>query len=681
MTKEDLKEVKPKEAGKKGRGTIAGKLTLTIVFFVVVILAAVIGASVYLMQNTVTKLSENGMKKETLAYENEMEGWVNSILAPLNAVAETLRTVEFKSDDEVLNYLHSTMKISGDLPVGVYMGDNTNRYIDPSGWVPDSNFIVKDRSWYKLGLTADKMTFGEPYIGANTGEFMVSAATKINSTTVAAADVPLGKISEMVSSINVLGDGYAFLVDTKTGSIIAHNNSEYKGATYAATGSEFIEKAGALAAADTNDIHQLNDNGVKYLVKCNAVANTSWVLVSCANYNSVYSDMVQLRTVLIVMAIVFILIAIIVIRFQIKTATKSIGGLTKVIENMTEGDFTVEVLASGNNEITTMSEGLDKFISEMKTVFTNLIQISDNLNEQSNHSGTVSDTMSESAQTQSDSMQQLNQTVDDLAQSIQEIAQNATDLANAVSAVDTDINHANQRMLEVVDVTNEGKESINKVADKMQNIDGVMAQLHKIVKEVGESTKEINNITDVIGDIASQTNLLALNASIEAARAGEAGRGFAVVATEIGSLASSSTDSVENIANIIGKISKEVEEVIKRTEESVADIKDSENLVSGTQEIFMSIYDKVTETDGLFHNITNKTKEVDNVATSMAAITEEQSASTEEILATSENLYQHSVKIADNSKEVKELSEELEQTAGTIHDYMKNFKVDKTQEN
>ncbi len=54
---------------------------------------------------------------------------------------------------------------------------------------------------------------------------------------------------------------------------------------------------------------------------------------------------------------------------------------------------------------------------------------------------------------------------------------------------------------------------------------------------IEDASRKIEQIIDVIEDIAFQTNLLALNAGIEAARAGEAGKGFAVVAQEVRELA------------------------------------------------------------------------------------------------------------------------------------------------
>jgi len=62
---------------------------------------------------------------------------------------------------------------------------------------------------------------------------------------------------------------------------------------------------------------------------------------------------------------------------------------------------------------------------------------------------------------------------------------------------------------------------------------------------------EVQQMVEVIDDLAQQTNLLALNASIEAARAGEYGKTFSVVASEIRKLAVRSEKSAKDISQIM----------------------------------------------------------------------------------------------------------------------------------
>lgn len=68
------------------------------------------------------------------------------------------------------------------------------------------------------------------------------------------------------------------------------------------------------------------------------------------------------------------------------------------------------------------------------------------------------------------------------------------------------------------------------------------------IAELAANTGRIENVTRLIGGIASHTRLLALNANIEAARAGAAGLGFTVVANEIKALADQTTRATDDIA-------------------------------------------------------------------------------------------------------------------------------------
>lgn len=83
----------------------------------------------------------------------------------------------------------------------------------------------------------------------------------------------------------------------------------------------------------------------------------------------------------------------------------------------------------------------------------------------------------------------------------------------------------------------EVNQTLDRMVEKMKEIDGSSQKIARIIK--------------VIDEIAFQTNILALNAAVEAARAGEAGLGFAVVADEVRNLAQRCAQAARDTAALI----------------------------------------------------------------------------------------------------------------------------------
>ena len=86
-----------------------------------------------------------------------------------------------------------------------------------------------------------------------------------------------------------------------------------------------------------------------------------------------------------------------------------------------------------------------------------------------------------------------------------------------------------------------------------------MSEVMHTMNDIGESSRQIVDITAVIDSIAFQTNILALNAAVEAARAGDEGRGFAVVAAEVRTLANRSAAAARQIKSLISASADKVE--------------------------------------------------------------------------------------------------------------------------
>ena len=173
-----------------------------------------------------------------------------------------------------------------------------------------------------------------------------------------------------------------------------------------------------------------------------------------------------------------------------KDLEQKVNSLMRVMRAAAEGDLTQEVPFSGDDDLGRLASDVRKMLNDLRNVIGQVIEASQQQNEGARTIAESSANLSDGAQSQAASVEEMTASVEQLSSSIDEIFKNSV----------------------------EAKTQAEKTSLLAKGGGDATSEAVNAMKLIQKSSEQINDIIQVISEIASQTNLLALNAAIEAAR-------------------------------------------------------------------------------------------------------------------------------------------------------------------
>ncbi|SUY45249.1 methyl-accepting chemotaxis protein/ family 5 extracellular solute-binding protein [Clostridium putrefaciens] len=192
----------------------------------------------------------------------------------------------------------------------------------------------------------------------------------------------------------------------------------------------------------------------------------------------------------------------------------------------------------------------------------------------------------------------INKYVEVQMSSIDKLVNEITNYSALAEEVLASTDNSKQIANQTMDIAKEGSKAVGDSIDAMSEIESSVENAKTVVMDLNSKSAHINDMLDVIKDIANHTNLLSLNASIEAARAGDSGRGFTVVATEVKKLAERSVESAGFISKTINEINASISHTIEAMDKTSLKVKEGTEIANNTMVVFQNIIKAVqTSTD------------------------------------------------------------------------------------
>jgi len=333
--------------------------------------------------------------------------------------------------------------------------------------------------------------------------------------------------------------------------------------------------------------------------------------------------------------------------WSFRSVIKPLNQLITVAESVADGNLHVSDIRKGSDEFGQVQGAMDRMVHNLRDMVGRISDTTTTVASSSEELAATANELERNSRTQTSGIESTVTAMTEMVQTIQDVSGNAMNTSDSAG-----------RMKQIA---LDGQKALDITSKELFVFADIVRQSAEKTEALGTRSEAINEIVDMIKDIADQTNLLALNASIEAARAGEMGRGFAVVADSVRQLAHRTIESS-------GEISRTVKDMQEEVDSSVQIMKKERQAIEG-------IIQHVDSTLASMGTIVEHVEQVFSMVQTIATATEEQSATAEDVNRTMNGINDVTRQLTVSVGEIKGTSENFATLASDLKQMVGWFKL------